>query len=143
MNYGVRDIERANTYWSKIRIVNPPDGKEKLGPCHVYSGRMSPEGYGRMTVEQGKDASTHRWIFQKTIRDLDVGETLDHVCWNQPCQNTDHLDPCGTVMNTKRSALLAKLHPENYPELFASEKTSESYLPEPSWFEWKSILFGF
>jgi hypothetical protein len=79
-------------------------------PCRIVAGVRDRDGYVR--VSHGRTA--HRRSYEDEVRDLQKGETLDHVCHTRSgCRLTDtcphrgceapwHLEPVTQSENSKR-----------------------------------------
>lgn len=67
---------------------------------------MHRNGYGLFHVKEGDRWVTkwaHRHAFTLYRRELQPGETIDHLCCNPQCVNPDHLDAVSTGENSRRS----------------------------------------
>lgn len=69
-----------------------------LGPCFIYTGRLSKNGYGRISIF-GKEHATHLVVFQLLRYALPGDLELDHSCYETACWNLEHLVPRTHVDN--------------------------------------------
>lgn len=65
--------------------VNGPVMRIPLSPCHVWTGALDDNGYGRFSVG-GKNNHAHRVALSLLLgRPLERGECALHHCDNPPC----------------------------------------------------------
>lgn len=64
---------------------------EWQGPCVVYLGERSKDGYGRIKVPGHKHTSVHRFMWERMVGPIPEGMQLDHLCRNEACWWHDHL----------------------------------------------------
>lgn len=57
-------------------------------PCHRWTGRIDPDGYGRFG--EATLAHVNEWV--KANGPVPAGKILHHRCENPACVNPDHLD---------------------------------------------------
>lgn len=74
-----KDIER---FWAKV---------EKTPGCWLWTGRTSPEGYGRFSLGKRGDGLAHRIAFELVHGPLLPGIKVLHSCDTPPCVRDDHL----------------------------------------------------
>lgn len=80
------------------RVEKAPNG------CWLYSGQLDPQGYGRITDDNGKTSSTHRMSYTYHCGSIPPGLQVDHECHNSDlkcmagprcahrrCVNPEHL----------------------------------------------------
>lgn len=72
---------------------------EQAGPCVVFTGRKTPDGYGRMTLG-GSEVSPHRVAWEALVGPIPDGMTIDHLCRNRTCWWPDHLRVVEKKTNT-------------------------------------------
>jgi hypothetical protein len=63
---------------------------ERQGECIVWTGAVTPEGYGK-TRHEGKYVGTHRVAYELANGPIPEGMQIDHRCHNPRCFNLDHL----------------------------------------------------
>lgn len=87
-----------------IRFVDEdgPVTDERLGKCHVWRGNTDKYGYGHTGV-RGKNTLAHRAWYEVHKGKIPAGLQLDHLCFNPPCVNPDHLEPVTHKENMRRS----------------------------------------
>jgi len=72
------------------------------GECRIWIGPVTPGGYGLISLAH-RSLYVHRlayWIARGPIPD---GLTIDHLCKNTRCVNTNHLEVVTAEMNAARS----------------------------------------
>jgi len=80
-----------------------PDYNPQLGRCWIWNGRVSPNGYGRISI-LGKDAYAHRVSYILFIGDITKGLVLDHLCRVRRCVNPSHLESVSIGENVRRGS---------------------------------------
>lgn len=74
-----------------IRFTEQPCSNPDLtGPCHVFSGSISPDGYGHVNAD-GKIVGVHRYVWELEYGAIIDGLVIDHACRNRACCNVNHL----------------------------------------------------
>lgn len=77
----------------------------KDGPCLLWPGRLSAQGYSRM--KRGtKGVFGHRVAYEMFRGPIPEGLTIDHVCRARACVNPWHLDAVTIQENLRRKMLL-------------------------------------
>lgn len=78
--------------------------------CWMWRGACNRKGYGQFSVgaseTTGLTTSTfraHRVAYELLKGSIPAGLTLDHLCRVRPCVNPDHLEPCTSAENSRRS----------------------------------------
>ena len=72
-------------FWDKVSKAGNQD-------CWLWTGAVSPGGYGLMTVD-GEKRPVHRISYELIAkRPLPKGSHIDHRCGNRRCVNWDHLE---------------------------------------------------
>lgn len=80
-----------------------PTHVPELGPCWLWDGLLTRDGYGVMASDLPTQ-SAHRWSYRHHVGDLPPdGYDLDHLCRNRPCVNPYHLDPVPHAVNVRRA----------------------------------------
>src|SRR3954463_6890906 len=65
--------------------------KVQRGPnCWLWTGRTSPDGYGVLAI-QGVTTGAHRAAYAFLVGPIPDGMQVDHLCFNPPCVNPEHL----------------------------------------------------
>lgn len=108
----VRGIDAA-CFWSHVD-KDGPDG------CWVWTGCVTTDGYGRY----GNRGGTHRVSYELMVGPIARSMEIDHLCYNPPCVNPDHLEQVTREENTRRRAA-RKTHCVNGHE-FTPENTYTS-----------------
>lgn len=93
------DVARFETY---IRQGEPPDHAPKLGPCWLWVGSLTSDGYAVMAVRDLPTASAHRWSYRHHVGPLPEDLELDHLCVVTNCVNPWHLEPVPHEENVRR-----------------------------------------
>lgn len=94
------DARTVARFWSKI-------DKDGPGGCWVWTGSVTPAGYGQFSIGSRTDKSTrmvkpHRVSYTLLIGPIPNHLTLDHLCRNTRCVNPDHLEPVTLAENAAR-----------------------------------------
>lgn len=89
------------------------DNQESNGDCLVWTGVVTPSGYGTTTVA-GKTLGAHQfayWMYTgQRPPEKASGLNLDHLCRNRTCVNPLHLELVTQAVNNNRSeSITAKL----------------------------------
>lgn len=92
-------------FWSKVDRVGH-------GECWVWTGRLTPDGYGRFDVRPRPghpgEVRAHRWAWEQANGRLSAELTLDHLvapdgpCTSTACVRPDHLEPVTNAENLRR-----------------------------------------
>jgi len=72
------------------------------GLCWDWIGYKNPDGYGRFRLNTKKVELAHRFSYSYFRGKLPKRLTIDHVCKNRKCVNSDHLDPVSIQENLLR-----------------------------------------
>lgn len=97
------DAVRFETY---LRLGLVPEHAPELGPCWLWTGPVTKDGYGVMQVGDLPTASAHRWSYRHHVGDLVEDLELDHLCRVRRCVNAWHLEQVPHVVNLARSNAL-------------------------------------
>lgn len=106
------DVSRFETY---IRQGDTPDHAPDLGPCWLWVGALTEDGYGVMGVLDLPTASAHRWSYRHHVDDLPEDLELDHMCLVANCVNPWHLDPVPHAENVRRVNARKTHCPQGHP----------------------------
>lgn len=92
------DVARFESYLSMgVAPAHAPD----LGPCWLWTGGLTKDGYAIMASDLPTD-SAHRWSYRHHIGPLPDGLEMDHLCVVAHCVNPWHLDPVPHAENVRR-----------------------------------------
>jgi len=69
--------------------------------CFLWTGTMSPKGYGRVWFG-GRMGAAHRVAYELVIGAIPSGLQLDHLCRVRCCVNPAHLEPVTNQENIRR-----------------------------------------
>ncbi|MCC6311335.1 MAG: HNH endonuclease [Trueperaceae bacterium] len=78
------------------------------GECWLWVGERTTDGYGRIhrrVVNPSGDQiiyAAHRVVYEMNVGPIPEGLVLDHLCFNPPCVNPDHLEPVTNRENLRR-----------------------------------------
>ena len=76
--------------------------KPELDGCWVWTGARNRAGYGQVS-RNGSNVSAHRWVYKRMRGPIPPGLVLDHLCYNPPCVNPDHLEAVTQEENLRRA----------------------------------------
>lgn len=72
--------------------------------CWDWLGARNSKGYGSVTNGRGGSMLAHRAAYELIVGAIPEGLTVDHLCFNKPCVNTDHMEPVTAEENSRRAA---------------------------------------
>lgn len=73
------------------------------GECSPWQGYIDVNGYGRTKGDDKKiDCYAHRCAYIKKYGPIQPGLTIDHLCRNRACVNTEHLEAVSRGENVLR-----------------------------------------
>jgi hypothetical protein len=81
------------------RVVEREDG------CWVWTGLLSPKGYGVCSVPGVGSRRAHRVVWAAFHGPIEDGYVLDHLCRTRACINPDHLRKVTLAQNTTENSL--------------------------------------
>ena len=92
-----RWIKRGSPTPTPIRYRTPQERLDALHErtpegCLVYTGRLTPKGYGLVAVA-GRMVPVHKFSWEAKNGPVPEGMELDHICRIRACFNPDHLRP--------------------------------------------------
>lgn len=70
--------------------------------CWEWTGALTSKGYGSMTNGRGSSKLTHRAAYETLAGPIERGLTIDHLCFNIICVNTDHMEVVTNAENNRR-----------------------------------------
>lgn len=73
--------------------------------CWEWAGATNSSGYGSVTNGHGGTHLTHRASYELLIGKIANGLTIDHLCLNKLCVNTDHMELVTRGENSRRKNL--------------------------------------
>lgn len=106
------DVARFETY---LRQGVPPAHAPELGPCWLWTGALTSDGYAVMEVQDLPTASAHRWSYRHHIGPLPDNLELDHLCVVAHCVNPWHLEPVTHAENVRRVNARKTHCPQSHP----------------------------
>jgi HNH endonuclease len=88
----------------KYYVEKMPDGG-----CWVWTGKISKNGYGAVTVNY-KSVGAHRFFYEELVGPIPEGLVLDHLCRNRACVNPAHLEQVTCRVNNLRGTGFAAVN---------------------------------
>jgi len=81
-------------FWSYVDLDGPiPDYAPDLGPCWIWTGSLSADGYAVMGIVGGSPYMA-RWSYERFVEPIAPGLEPDHLCRVPACVNFErHLEP--------------------------------------------------
>ena len=92
---GLMTVQLDQRFWSKVDVAD----------CWVWTSAVDFGGYGIFWIGSGVSRKAHRLAYESLVGTIPDGLTLDHLCRNRSCVNPDHLEPCTSGENARRSPL--------------------------------------
>lgn len=80
-----RPIRQSDPY---LRVMAKT---ERRGECLEFTGRCNAAGYGRIAVNNSRQALAHRVVWQRHHPDEAMPPVVMHICDNPPCVELSHL----------------------------------------------------
>lgn len=81
-----------------------PAGRPDLGPCTLWTGVLTHDGYGQVRVD-GRTTVAHRWAWELAGRQIPADMELDHLCHVRHCVRLTHLEVVTHAENMRRRHL--------------------------------------
>lgn len=90
-------------FWARVDKNGPvPVDQPELGPCWLWTGCRTPEGYGKLKFD-GRYYRAHRLAYELTHGPIPAGFFACHRCDTPPCVRPSHLF-LGTHTENNRDA---------------------------------------
>lgn len=97
-------------FWSYVDTSGPvPESRPDLGPCHLWTGCLSADGYAVLRIDRG-NVYMARWIYERECGPISENLEPDHLCRVRNCVNTDHLEPVTHRVNVLRGESFAAIN---------------------------------
>ena len=90
--------------------------------CWVYTGYCDRYGYGWVRGAESGTRLAHRASYELHVGPIPEGMTVDHLCFNPPCINPEHLRLLSRSENASRQRKALSLHCKN-GHAFSTENT--------------------
>lgn len=81
--------------------------------CVIWHGRKDSRGYGRRSFGAVKGVPAHRVAYTEAFGPIPDEMTVDHLCFNPPCVNPQHLRLLTRSENSRNQRSAAKTHCDN------------------------------
>lgn len=89
-------------FLAKVNQAGPvPDLRPDLGPCWLWTGRPSSEGYGVFWTGE-RVVKAARWSYEAEHGPLPPGYEPDHLCRVRACVRPSHLEGVTKAANILR-----------------------------------------
>ena len=72
-------------------------------PCTLWEGAVQSSGYGSVTNGRGGSMLAHRKAWEAAHGPIPEGMTVDHLCCQKLCVNTEHFDIVTVGENVQRA----------------------------------------
>ncbi|MFF3353360.1 HNH endonuclease signature motif containing protein [Streptomyces sp. NPDC002917] len=97
----------AERFAEKVNTAGPLSLRHGApGPCHLWTGRPNPKGYGRFWTDR-RYVKAHRYAYELHTGPIPAGLEVDHRCRRRACVNPDHLEAVTHRENVLRSSNIA------------------------------------
>lgn len=118
-------------FWAKVEKEDW-ERHPGLGPCWMWTGHRSPDGYGMFQTGDRISKSGYRAPTQAHIvscrldgKDCPAGHEWDHICRIRPCVNPSHLEAIPHRENVRRGfSIVATYMDERTTCLYGHDLTS-------------------
>lgn len=99
--------EAERRFWEKVDRDGPvSDYRPDLGPCWMFTGSLTGNGYGGFRDHNGDNCRAHRFAYEMLVGPIPAALTLDHLCRVKRCVRPTHLEQVTAEENTRRSNLV-------------------------------------
>jgi hypothetical protein len=103
-------------FWRFVNRDGPvPAIRPDLGPCHLWTGHINPNGYGMFSVShrtgENVRSMAHRFAYELLIGPIPEGFDVDHLCFVPACVNGAHLEAVSPLENCRRKIEARPLRP--------------------------------
>ncbi len=88
-------LTATDVFWTRI---------DKSGTCWNWTGASRGDGYGVITMSDGRIVRAHRFAYEATHGPIPAGLVVMHACDNRACCNPAHLS-VGTRGDNHRDAV--------------------------------------
>lgn len=95
----------------RSRTVVTPSG------CWEWTGNLNPAGYGKASIWGRTGALVHRLSWEAFNGAIPEELTIDHLCFNPPCANPEHLRLLTVEENHRNKKSATKTHCKHGHEL--------------------------
>lgn len=122
---GIQDPDPKKRFRWLVNVNGSiPSHRPDLGPCHVWTGQKTEDGYGRFHRETG---TTNREMAYRVAIEWELGHpiaeglTPDHLCRNPPCVRPSHFELVPMKVNILRGVGAMAINsrkthcPQNHP----------------------------
>jgi hypothetical protein len=94
----------ADRFWLRVNRNGPvPPHRAEIGPCWVWMGSSTRNGYGQIS-SLGRKIATHRLSWELAYGQIPSGLQALHRCDNKRCVRPDHLF-LGTALDNRHDCI--------------------------------------
>ncbi len=116
-----RTPDLLDRFASKVDRCGPvPEYAPDLGPCWIWSGFISSDGYGIASIPTGTRGAdvwrAHRMFYELLIAPVPKGLVIDHLCRVRHCVNPHHLEPVTNAENLRRGKIARRAARDAAPQ---------------------------
>lgn len=94
-------VRYIKNHHGKAEVEYIVEDRGHLTPCWIWQLYRDKDGYGKTTVN-GRPDYAHRRYYEERYGKIPEGLQIDHLCFQEPCVNPDHMETVTPQVNTAR-----------------------------------------